>query len=66
MRQQALAKVNEALEAQINSGHTEAGGKNSAPAKDEHAKNEHSKVANAHAKPEPVSDLFFDNLVVQK
>ncbi len=66
MRQQALAKVNEALEAQINAGHTAAGDKNSAPAKDDHAKNEHSKVTNAHAKPEPVSDLFFDNLVVQK
>lgn len=60
MRQQALTKINEAIVLQTHSNHNEAEGKNAEPEKDEHKK------SNRAAKPEPVSDLFFDNLVVQK
>jgi len=60
MRQQALTKINEAIASQVNSSHHEAEGKNVEHEKDEHKKSNHA------AKPEPVSDLFFDNLVVQK
>ncbi len=59
MRQQALTKINEVIELQINAGHSEAGSKSAELGKGEQTKNN-------RAKPEPVSDLFFDNLVVQK
>lgn len=85
MRVEALAKINEALE-KVSSPEG-AHGDAKAPAKGEHAKDEHAKPdkadahakddhtkadkANAHTKAEdhaggPVSDLLFDNLVVQK
>lgn len=60
MRQQALAKINEVIALQVSAGH-QTGEKKVEEAKDELAKTKRS--AN---KPEPVSDLFFDNLVVQK
>jgi flagellar protein FliL len=60
MRQQALSKINEVIALQVSAGH-EAGGKNVAQTKEEPAKSTRSA-----GKPEPVSDLFFDNLVVQK
>ena len=65
IRQQALAKINEVLEVQIKAEHHEAAGKHADKAKDDHAKSDHNKKP-GQAKPEPVSDLFFDNLVVQK
>ncbi|MES2825561.1 MAG: flagellar basal body-associated FliL family protein [Pseudomonadota bacterium] len=60
MRQQALAKINEVIAAQVSADH-QAGEK-----KVEHAKDESAKSKRSANKPEPVSDLFFDNLVVQK
>jgi flagellar FliL protein len=76
MRLEALEKINTALENAINPsaahGETKAAAKD-AHAKDDHAKDDHAKSdkADAHAKAEghsagPVSDLLFDNLVVQK
>lgn len=74
MRVEALAKINEALEKADNPNvaHEEE----KAPAKDEHAKAEKPKAKKDEktkddAKKEehkgpPVSDLLFDNLVVQK
>jgi flagellar protein FliL len=73
MRLEALAKINEALEHAINP----AGTHKEKPAKEEHAKaekpaakkddkaNHEDTKAPAHHAP-PVSDLLFDNLVVQK
>jgi flagellar protein FliL len=78
MRQQALAKVNEMLELEINKGHAAAGAKkpehsnakeghgDDGHSKDKSAKGEHAKAGAGHAAGGPVSDLFFDNLVVQK
>ncbi len=73
MRQQALAKINEVVGAQIKAGEAAVDGKDTEheKAKDTHGKDEPKKNAQgkagaAKAKPEPVSDLFFDNLVVQK
>jgi flagellar basal body-associated protein FliL len=74
MRVEALAKINEALEKAENPN--AAHGEEKAPAKDEHAKPEKSKgkkdekskddEKHAEHKGPPVSDLLFDNLVVQK
>lgn len=58
MRQQALTKINEVIDLQISTGHEAEGEKVS---KDENAKSKRTSD-----KPQPVSDLFFDNLVVQK
>ncbi len=77
MRVEALAKINEAL---ANAENPNAGhGDEKHPAKDEHAKAEkpktkkdekskHEEEDEKHAahKGPPVSDLLFDNLVVQK
>jgi flagellar protein FliL len=66
MRLDALEKINTALENAINPN--AAHGETKAAAKDAHAKPDKT---DAHAKAEghsggPVSDLLFDNLVVQK
>jgi len=79
LREEALTRINESIEAQLNPGHEEKGKK-----KSEHSKSEHEEDAHAaddHAKSErsnkkqhasasvahgPVSDVLFDNLVVQK
>ncbi|RYY73737.1 MAG: flagellar basal body-associated protein FliL [Gammaproteobacteria bacterium] len=81
MRLEALAKINEALEkiSHPDSGHEAHEEEEKKPAKDEHKKSEKSKgkkqeksddEEDEHAKEEhkgpPVSDLLFDNLVVQK
>lgn len=99
MRQEALLRINEAIEAQAEGHHESGGGKSrhgkTETAKDEHGKDDqgeedsdkegHGKTDKAkdeHAKAEPrkkterrsskaaaqgpVSDLLFDNLVVQK
>ncbi|HWV14777.1 MAG TPA: flagellar basal body-associated FliL family protein [Cellvibrio sp.] len=96
MRQEALLRINEAIEAQAEGHHESGGGKSrhskTETAKDNHAKDDHGdadkdehgkaeKPKDEHAKAEPrkkaerrsskaaqgpVSDLLFDNLVVQK
>lgn len=76
IREEALAKVNEAIEAQIEAGMPKRKGKHkSTAAKGDKADDNHGaktshvpkrkskKSAAAHG---PVSDLLFDNLVVQK
>ncbi|RYZ84480.1 MAG: flagellar basal body-associated protein FliL [Moraxellaceae bacterium] len=81
MRVEALAKINEALE-KVNAGPEGAHDETKKPAKDEHdkaekpkgdkaKKDEKSKDHDEDSKKEehkgpPVSDLLFDNLVVQK
>ena len=75
MRLEALAKINEALE---KISHPNAAHEEEKPAKEEHkkveksktkkdeeAKDEHKEQKEEHKGP-PVSDLLFDNLVVQK
>lgn len=79
MRTEALEKVNEAIEEQIAAGLPKTRSKKSAHGKSEAATDEHGKK-DEHAKSDrpkrtakksaashgPVTDLLFDNLVVQK
>ena len=80
MREEALTRINEAIEAQINPAHEGKDKKKSehgkseheedAHAADDHAKSERSNKKKQHASASvahgPVSDVLFDNLVVQK
>lgn len=73
MREEALDKINEAIELQMNPHASEKNKKSShgkdehaEAAHDDHAKPEHNKKRASAASHGPVSDLLFDNLVVQK